>query len=588
MEKNIKQKHIFLSKVLPVLVFTFVFACIYMVTIPQSVEALNCNTGAECADSCAFCDVGFGSTATCSTSWTKTQNSEYIRSDGWTCKDYVYFCYGSCSVIGKALQAACISNSCVCQDQFGVSCAANWSDCSGFFSADEVCFPPSSSCSYTCCADSDCSGGQTCINANGPTSYCLFKPDLTASAPTPNNALAGVSKTFSSTISNSGGATASNFNNFFQIATGPGGTGTLTDLPSSSMSALAAGGSGTASVSYAFPSIGTPSIRVCADKSNRNNAGTITESNEANNCSGWTDVNVTNAASSDDAQCISISSSDSVVLGGSLPVTVTMKNTGTKTWDTATPYGLTAQPWPNLTWTGSIWNVLPSATIAPNATAVFNFSVTAPATAGSYSLSFKMLHNGVAWFGTPCTKTVSVTSAPPSATATITANPVNISYGGSSNLSWSYANASSCTVTGQSPVLLYPNGSGAAPTGALYLTKPYTISCDPGGANSTVTINVPLQPRSLVVVKAGQGKVVGTSNPIQTNVNCGVVCDATYDSGTEIKLIETPNAGRIFNGWSGVSCSEGNQKGSSCTFTIGSSDLTIIASFLLDPNYREF
>ncbi len=119
-------------------------------------------------------------------------------------------------------------------------------------------------------------------------------PDLIAATVSPTAANTGVSTTFSATITNQGtAATGTSFYNFFQKATGSGGTGTVTDLTATQMSALAAGGTGTASVSTSFPPAGTYSMRACADKSSSSNTGTITESNENNNCGPWTDITVT-------------------------------------------------------------------------------------------------------------------------------------------------------------------------------------------------------------------------------------------------------------------------------------------------------
>jgi hypothetical protein len=122
------------------------------------------------------------------------------------------------------------------------------------------------------------------------------RPDLTASAPDQTTATLGVSVSFSSTITNAGMAsTGSAFSNFFQVATAANGGGTLTDLPPTSMNALNPGLFRVASQSYIFNSIGMYSVRACADKSNRNDTGVITESNELNNCSGWTTVTVSGA-----------------------------------------------------------------------------------------------------------------------------------------------------------------------------------------------------------------------------------------------------------------------------------------------------
>ena len=137
------------------------------------------------------------------------------------------------------------------------------------------------------------------------------KPDLTVSGITPTSAVAGVATTYSATVTNTGNAsTGIGFKNFYQIKTGTVGVGSgniftkiinvahaaevIDDLPYTNMNALAAGASDQARQTYTFPDAGVYAIRVCADKANRNDAtGVIPESNEDNNCGGWTQVNVT-------------------------------------------------------------------------------------------------------------------------------------------------------------------------------------------------------------------------------------------------------------------------------------------------------
>ncbi|MFA5936952.1 MAG: CARDB domain-containing protein [Candidatus Paceibacterota bacterium] len=129
-------------------------------------------------------------------------------------------------------------------------------------------------------------------------------PDLTAGSISPTTATVDVSKTFSATISNIGaGSTGASFSYFFQKSDDKEGGGTTSDLSSSTMSTLASGGSSTATVSASFPSTGTYSMRLCADKSSSSNTGTITESNEGNNCGDWTDIVV--SASVENGSCSS-------------------------------------------------------------------------------------------------------------------------------------------------------------------------------------------------------------------------------------------------------------------------------------------
>lgn len=149
----------------------------------------------------------------------------------------------------------------------------------------------------------------TALGQTGYASVNVVAPDLTPNAPPQDAATVGTGIQFTSLISNTGGAgTGSSFSNFFQIcSTAAAATqtcsGTLTDLTSTTMAALAAGANNTAtSPSYTFGSAGTSAVRVCADKTDRNSTGVITEwnasgSGESNNCSSWIDVTVSAAAS---------------------------------------------------------------------------------------------------------------------------------------------------------------------------------------------------------------------------------------------------------------------------------------------------
>jgi hypothetical protein len=115
---------------------------------------------------------------------------------------------------------------------------------------------------------------------------------------------------------------------------------------------------------------------------------------------------VTVTAAPRDAQVISSTFPTSMVAGQSYSVAIRMKNTGTNTWTAANSYRLGA--------TGSAASFgvgrayLPAGTsVGPGQEYTFTFTVTAP-TAGTYSAGYRMLQEGVAWFGQTSTKTVTV------------------------------------------------------------------------------------------------------------------------------------------------------------------------------------
>ena len=83
------------------------------------------------------------------------------------------------------------------------------------------------------------------------------------------------------------------FFSLFQVASAPNGGGMITDvMPQVPTSALAAGANTIISRNYTFTTPGTYSVRACADKYSATGTGTITESDETNNCSPWTDITI--------------------------------------------------------------------------------------------------------------------------------------------------------------------------------------------------------------------------------------------------------------------------------------------------------
>jgi hypothetical protein len=88
----------------------------------------------------------------------------------------------------------------------------------------------------------------------------------------------------------------------------------------------------------------------------------------------------------------------SMTAGQSYAVSVTMRNTGAATWTAAEGYKLGSQnPQDNQTW-GLVRVVVPF-NVGPDQQVTFNFTVTAPSTAGTYNFQWRMLKEWVEWFG---------------------------------------------------------------------------------------------------------------------------------------------------------------------------------------------
>ncbi len=102
---------------------------------------------------------------------------------------------------------------------------------------------------------------------------------------------------------------------------------------------------------------------------------------------------------SDGASFVSYANVPSTMTAGSMAtVTVRMRNTGTTTWTSADGYQLgSRRPLDNVTW--GLSRVSLPQDVAPNATVDFTFAITAPAEAGSYKFSWRMVRGASGWFG---------------------------------------------------------------------------------------------------------------------------------------------------------------------------------------------
>lgn len=109
-----------------------------------------------------------------------------------------------------------------------------------------------------------------------------------------------------------------------------------------------------------------------------------------------------------DAVFVSQSVPAAMTAGQSYAVSLAMRNTGTNTWTAAEGYKLGSQnPQDNQTWGFS--RVVVPGTVGPGQEVTFNFTLTAPSTAGTYSFQWQMLRESVTWFGqqsTPVAVTV--------------------------------------------------------------------------------------------------------------------------------------------------------------------------------------
>jgi hypothetical protein len=162
-------------------------------------------------------------------------------------------------------------------------------------------------------------------------------------------------------------------------------------------------------------------------------------------------------------------------------VSVTMKNTGSATWTAGTNYRLGSQnPQDNRIWlrTSNRVYLNTGESIAPGREKAFTFTVTAPATAGTYHFQWQMLREMVAWFGQKSTD-VSVQVLPKAA-------PITGAGFEQGTTGWSGFRATASTVG--SPIRSGSRALSLTATGPAYQVKG-GVTCN-GGFNTAPFVAV--------------------------------------------------------------------------------------------------
>ncbi|MBZ5551796.1 MAG: hypothetical protein LAO21_03675 [Acidobacteriia bacterium] len=86
--------------------------------------------------------------------------------------------------------------------------------------------------------------------------------------------------------------------------------------------------------------------------------------------------------------------------GRTYTVSVTMRNSGTTTWSESQSYRLGSQnPASNTTWGLSRVTLATGESVVPGANKTFTFAITAPSTPNTYNFQWRMVREGVGWFG---------------------------------------------------------------------------------------------------------------------------------------------------------------------------------------------
>jgi hypothetical protein len=101
----------------------------------------------------------------------------------------------------------------------------------------------------------------------------------------------------------------------------------------------------------------------------------------------------------DSAEFISQTAPSVMEPGAAALVSITFRNTGNTTWTTANAYLLGSQSAPDLTWGTNRVFLEAGEFVPPGALKTFSFQAVAPSTTGSYNFQWRMLREGVLWFG---------------------------------------------------------------------------------------------------------------------------------------------------------------------------------------------
>lgn len=287
-------------------------------------------------------------------------------------------------------------------------------------------------------------------------------PDLTAGAVSPSAATEDSAVTLSSSVVNGGSrATGTSFPNIFQIENGA-------IISANTVSTLPPGGSSVLSASHTFTSAGTYRVRACVDN-NSSWIGSITESNEGNNCGEYTSITVPACSG---VGCTGYPGTLSCSVSNSNPLV------GQTVTYTATPGGGATGPY--------VWT--PSDGVTGLGTAS-TASRTFP-NPGDYTMNVSSATGASA----SCTPRVSVGCGV--ASASITASPARVKKGTTATLTIPSLSGvdGTCTVTGPGVNRTF-TASGCSvpatsfPTGPINTLSTYTLSCD-SEATAKVIVNV--------------------------------------------------------------------------------------------------
>ena len=180
-------------------------------------------------------------------------------------------------------------------------------------------------------------------------------------------------------------------------------------------------------------------------------------------------------------------------------VSVTMLNSGSTTWTLDNKHNLGSQNIQgNTTWGTNRAKLGAAESIAPNAQATFSWDITAPATEGTYNFQWKMVQDGVEWFG-DMTTNISIEVKEPTYALTVKSGSGDGQYKAGQQASIVAAAASEgqvfdgWVIESGTPVIADANaisttlviGAGAATVTATYRDVQYELTVNNGSGNGT-------------------------------------------------------------------------------------------------------
>lgn len=231
----------------------------------------------------------------------------------------------------------------------------------------------------------------------------------------------------------------------------------------------------------------------------------------------------------------------------STPAGIDCGQTCTASFSSGTPITLVASPAANAFFAG--WSGACSGTDACKVTLTQNTSVT-----GTFSDSPVLT---IALGGT--------------GSGSVASNPSGISCG--QTCSASFAPGTPVTLTATAAT----NSSFTGWTGGGCSTNPICTVTLSASEKVTATFN-PVQAAPVLTVDlSGNGTGTVTSQP--SGINCGAICSASFNPGTQVTLTATPGANSTFAGWTGGGCSG---TAATCTVTL-TANQTVTAAFSTEP-----